>query len=476
MKLKIFQFLILIILTVTVSACNSTATNSAPATEISTRINPTDPIATETVPLVTSTSPATPLPTATTVTLPKTPAPTATIEASPTSNPLLLQPIGPGTELLLPQMRGMVFWQDIDLFQISDAGQFLPYTQPKTRWTNQVWAVENIDGADLNFSARELELSIHSLVNAEGHSVTVPNAGAVEVYAFLGPESDWALVGVAHGDIYWDGWLPQTGLLNVRDGRYTFLGGAASARPDTQTVIHRTIPSLTGSYEDDMGFAIYDLESEGSMPLKLSEYGLNLDQNYYGLPTWSQDGAHLLLVGFWQREGCAEASGLIVLNFDEFSSQLLPIRYDDALGYLHTPQQFGNDWLWTGALDGQFGAWHFTLAGEIINFYENGIFPTAFTDTTIVYQEENVGWNIHDVAQNRQVTVEFLPRLAANGRDVWGVTLAPTTTAIGYQNWWFDLVTFELCEVHLPAGARLFLQDVSQFSIDDTAERASCSS
>ena len=73
------------------------------------------------------------------------------------------------------------------------------------------------------------------------------------------------------------------------------------------------------------------------------------------------------------------------------------------------------------------------------------------------------------------MAVEFQPQLAANGRDVWGVTFAPTQSAVAYRNWWFDLVTFELCEVQLPAGARLYLQDLSHISPANSAERADCS-
>ena len=127
-----------------------------------------------------------------------------------------------------------------------------------------------------------------------------------------------------------------------------------------------------GSYENDTGLAVIRLEDEISRPFELAAFGLDLDYGCYGLPTWSQDGVYLLLIGFWQEEGCAAGSGLIVLDYDGNSSKVLPLKYNETNGYLHKPQSFGDQWLWTGELEGQFGTWHFTLAGEVINFYENG--------------------------------------------------------------------------------------------------------
>ena len=180
--------------------------------------------------VVTATMPdgPTPTPPATETTAPGLPATLVALEATNTPSPTLMQPDGSNAELLLPQMSGMVFWQDVELYQINEAGQFLPYEKPPTRWTNDLWSVENLADADRNFRSRELELTIRSLSSSETHSVTVPNAGSVEVDTFLGSESDWALIRVAHGDIYWDGWLPQSGLLNVRSGQYIFLGWSSN--------------------------------------------------------------------------------------------------------------------------------------------------------------------------------------------------------------------------------------------------------
>ena len=390
-----------------------------------------------------------------------TPAPTdpptdVPISMTPTSTATSLRPTPtPPPTWALPtpfsvssEYAGMRVQHEQNAYVVAPDGTLKPYRRGLLRWSSERWELAEMQyerpALDIPFRATDLETGVQA-------TVIVPNVNHVSFVNFVSPHSDWILLAVAHGESYWDGPVPQSGVLNLRTGVYRELGGLASVNQATGQVAFVTTALSLENDAPSTALAIFDEATAKSELVRFADFGLAVTTPCLDAPQWDLVTGQLLVTGVNYGRDCAALNGLIYLDLSAQSGHIVPIRYAGPDGYLQPPIGFGGGWLWQGEINGDTGVWHFDHNGKVQAHFAGSLAPRALNDHVIAFHHEESGWQVVDLINGRAMSIEFKPEAVGDGVHVWGRSYIGTS---GREvSWWFNTETFVVTRPDLPAGA-----------------------
>jgi hypothetical protein len=445
-KLVTVRTTFVIILLISISGCQAVDDRQVKSTEI--QLPALQPHVAQTAtrqPLPTVTLTAVPhlIPTEDVNTLEPSPAPTSLPSNTPTSVPFD------------PTFAGLIYQVNGQSYRIDENGESVPWTinlSPDNHYYLDV--ISDLDFSNPNLTG---QLYLMDQLSGERTQVPVENLQTAGIGDWWMVESDWLLLQIAIVGFSSEFTLSHSGLVNLEEVTFEFLGGTATANPlGTWVAYVGSSTNINNQPSAKAGLWLYDVQQQAHFPIDWSAYGLDFVEPPLATPTWSANGRYLSINCYWWGE-CEPGGALIVLDMESMTGHLLDYRYAGLEGRLYPPQWAPDtsEFLFQGHIDEHFGSWRLTPTGEVLNYWEDVIHPRWISSNQIAYLDDlgGEGWQLFDLLTGQMTALPSVPYVSPNGRFLAGSRF--DTDLSLPQSWLLELETSTIIQIPLPDQATI---------------------